>query len=490
MAMSWKSSATVWGAGAALAAALSLSGCVAAFHGYDTAPNGLPRAEEALRRELATRPGEAYTGILEGEVALPEDDLIRLLFAGTAGRYAGAYHESGKLLDLASYLAEDRVTVSVSEQALSMITSDRALAYTPGDHERLMIHYHAAVAFLQARDLDAAAVEARRIEARLDRMQGEGREIAGRSFFHTLAAEIFDAAGYADAAGVARRRAAAGSVGPAGDSAVEHAADDAVADALDEPGPTTGEVIALVETGHVPHRVEQSVAVMLPSWQVGRLKDGDAGERTAAALDAAATVLLHANTRFGDRGWYYRDYGYRDPLHLDPWDDCRDDTRCDGDDEDPYLLRISWPVLFQPAPDPAGVRLRSGEVEGELLGTLDVAEGARRDFDAERPAMLARTLVRAASKMALSAAAEEAVRKEDETAGRIVGLLTNMGTLLTERADTRCWHLLPGRVTMLHLRLPPGTHELGLEVGGQRITLGPVEVHPGRPTFVTRRMWQ
>jgi hypothetical protein len=126
---------------------------------------------------------------------------------------------------------------------------------------------------------------------------------------------------------------------------------------------------------------------------------------------------------------------------------------------------------------------------GESEAVLNVAEGARRDFDAERPTMLARTLVRAIAKVALSSAAEKAVRKEDETAGEIVGLLTNLGTLLTERADTRCWHLLPGQVHMLRLRLPAGTHQLELTVGGQRIDLGFVSVRPGHTTFLTHRVW-
>ncbi len=500
---------------AALAAALPLSGCAATFDGYDLAPSGLPREEDALRRELATRPTAAYRAVLEGDVALPEDDLIRLLFAGTAGRYAGAHHESGRLLDLASYLAEDRVTVRLSEQALSMITSDRALAYTPAPHERLMIHYQAAAAYIEAGDLDAAAVEARRIEARLDRMRDEGIEVTGRVFFHDLAAEVFDAAGYPDAADVSRRRAAAASgsaaeapldahVAPRAEAARDDVAPREAAGAPHgEPAPdrarnreatpgsmydpdADGQLIVLVETGHVPHRVEQSVVIVIPSWQMTRLKDGDAGERATAALDAAARVVLFANTRFGRGGWYYRDAGYHHPRRLAPWDPCRNRKQCD---DDPYLLRISWPVLYEPAAGAGVVRVRAGDVVGDATAALDVAEGARRDFEAERPTMLARTLARAVSKVALSAAAEAAVKKEDETAGRLVGLLTNLGTLLTERADTRSWHLLPGRVQMVRLTLPAGTHDLELEAGGRRIALGPVEVRAGRTTFVTHRVW-
>jgi hypothetical protein len=87
------------------------------------------------------------------------------------------------------------------------------------------------------------------------------------------------------------------------------------------------------------------------------------------------------------------------------------------------------------------------------------------------------------------------VEKKDAAAGQLVGFLANVGTLLTERADTRCWHLLPGTVSMARLRLPPGTHELTVELdhgtGSERtLSLGTATVAAGRTTFVTHRIWR
>ena len=466
---------------AVLAAALSLSGCAAVFDGYDLAPSGLPADEDALRRELAYEPDKAYGSVLEGQRAIPQDDLLRLLYAATAGRYAGAYTESCHLLDLASYLAEDRVTVSVSQQVLSMITSDRALAYTPSRTERLMIHYTAAVGFLQAGHNDAAAVEARRLEALLDRLgeAGDGATVSSDArFFHLFDAAVFEAAGYADAADVAYRRAGIPAPVPGSDAADE-----------------TGEVLVLVERGFVPHRVEQSVVVVLPAWQVSKLAEGDAAEKTAAAAEAAARILLAASS--GGRSPYYHDYGWRSETRLDPWDCRYGCNRNDDDDSDPYLLRISWPVLYQDSPPGGAVHVRKGGPAGAAADSgagatarLNVADAVRRDFDGERGAMLARTVVRAASKLAFTAGAKSAVSEKDETAGHVVGWLANLGTALTERADTRSWHLLPGSVAMVRLRLPAGSHDLEIEVDGARAaTLGPVTVKVGRTTVVTHRVW-
>lgn len=476
---------------AVLAAAPLLTGCAAAFGGYDVAPNGLPKEEESLRRALAFEAPQMYEAVIEGKRALPEDDLLRLLYAGTAGHYAGSFEESSRLLDLASYLAEDRVTYSLSREALSLVTSDRSLAYTPGRTERLMIPYVAALNYLKAGDPDGAAVEARRIEALLDQFDAdtdrEDRPQESR-FLHYFAGTVFEAAGDWGAADVAYRRS--GSL-----------AETMGVGRLEGTRDSLGDVVVLVEHGFVPHKVEQSVVIVLPPEQANMLTEGSVGEKAAAAAEAAARILLTASTVYGDRSGYYRDRGYRSPLQLEPWrdEDCSSrrsrSCRDDGDGE-PYLLRMSWPVLYQERQPSAPLQVRAGSLGVDAGARLDLSAAARRDFEAERPAILARMVVRAAAKLGLSHSLGEAVGSKDEAAGEIVGLLSNLGTLLTERADTRAWHLLPGSVSMARLRLPAGTHDLSLEMDRQRASgvggssLGAVEVRAGETTFVTTRIWQ
>lgn len=480
---------------AILVAALPLSGCAATFGGYDVAPNGLPREEDALREALAYEADRVYREVVDGERPLPDDDLLRLLYAGTAGYYAGSWRDGSRLLDLASYLADDRVTFSLSRQALSLVTSDRALAYTPARTERLMIPYVASMMYLQAGDVDGAAVEARRIEALLDQLDAEvpADSIPDDSrFLHYFAGCVFEAAKDWNAADVAYRRAGAlaEAVGIAIDRDLEPGVD------------SVGDVVVLVERGFVPHRVEQSVVVVLPPAQVALLTEGSAGEKAAAAVEAAIRILAAASHVHGDRSGFYHDRGYDSQVHLEPWsgDDCAPQRRvCDDGEEvegEPYLLRISWPVLHQEPSAPAPLRVRAGTVGVDAGARLDLAAATRRDFDAERAAILARTVARAAAKVALSASVEESVKEKDEAAGKLLGILTNIGTLLTERADTRAWHLLPGSISLVRLRLPTGTHELALEVdpgGGERYrseALGRVHVRPGSTTFLSTRLWR
>jgi uncharacterized protein len=483
---------TMAGRVAALAVALPLSGCAAMMGGYDLAPNGLTRDEDAFRRALAFEAPKAYSSVINGRGTLPDDDLLRLLYAGIAGRYAGAHDESSRLLDVASYLAEDRVTTSLSREALSLITSDRALAYVPSRTERLMIPYLAALNYAENGNFEAAAVEARRIEALVDQFNDntafEERPVDNR-FLHLFTGAIFEAAGDWNAADVAYRRASRTGGPwelPWAPQGTPH--DDAL-----------GDVIVLVESGFVAHRVEQSVIVVLPPAQVKMLTEGSVGEKALAAVEAAARILVTASHYYGDRSGYYHDQGYRSPIHLEPWrqDRCVDGQwrgsggRCADveDDGNPYLLRIAWPVLFQD-PLPGGpLRVRAGELGADPVARFDLSAGVRSDFDDQRAAMLARTVARAAAKLAITTSVEGSIGKRDEAAGQIAGLLTNLGTLMSERADTRGWHLLPGSVSMVRLRLPAGSHDLSLEAA-RGAPLATVQVRPGQTTFVTTRIWR
>jgi uncharacterized protein len=478
-----------------LAAAALVASCAPFLSSYDLAPNGLARDEDAIRRTLAFEAPKVYGSLISGNGAAPEDPLLRLMYAGIAGRYAGERDASSRLLDVASYLAEDRVTISLSREALSLMTSDRSLAYVPGSTERLMIPYPSALNYLETGDLQGAAVEARRIEALLDQyLDGVAPDERPRDagFLHHFAGAVFEAAGEWDAAEVAYRRAGR------------------IAESLGAPprgsgGADGGEIVVLIERGFVPHRVEQSVVMVIPSAKLDRLTEGSMAERALAATAAATYLLVAASARYGDRSGLYHDHGFRTAVHLAPWEDdrcvdgrwSRSGAKCADDEEPgaPYLLRIAWPVLFQ-EPGPSGtVRVRAGELGADPIAWLDVADGIRRDFDAERSAMVARAIARAAAKLAVTTAVEKTVARRDETAGQLAGILTNMGTALAERADTRGWHLLPGEIGMVRLRLPAGTHELSFDAGrpegsARTVPFAVVTVRAGETRFVSTRLWR
>jgi len=56
-------------------------------------------------------------------------------------------------------------------------------------------------------------------------------------------------------------------------------------------------------------------------------------------------------------------------------------------------------------------------------------------------------------------------------------------------ADTRSWHLLPGRLVVARLRLPVGRRAVTIDVGGDAVSLGEVDVPAGGIALATGRVF-
>src|SRR6476661_5478272 len=124
------------------------------LNGYATGANGIARPQQRLRDALAR-------GDFKAALAWPEDDaLLRQLDVGIAS-YSAA------VLDSAALLADDRITASLSKDALAMVTSDLARPYQPRRTERLFIPYYAMLAYVRLGKREDAAVEARRLSSLL-----------------------------------------------------------------------------------------------------------------------------------------------------------------------------------------------------------------------------------------------------------------------------------------------------------------------------------
>lgn len=215
-----------------------------------------------------------------------------------------------------------------------------------------------------------------------------------------------------------------------------------------------------------------------------------------------------------------------------PSSDRAADSECDGERDDarssnPYVMKIAWPAFRQdrvPAGGTVGLlesadvattadtRAEAGEPTTEaehspawagrdfapVSTSVDLSDAVVADFEEHRRWVLARTIARATTKLAMTRRIEDSMAEKDETLGKILGALTNAGTALLEQADTRSWHLLPASVEMVRLRLPAGSHQLVLQprgssgagtASGRVVELGSVEVRAGEVSFLSRRIW-
>lgn len=135
------------------------------------------------------------------------------------------------------------------------------------------------------------------------------------------------------------------------------------------------------------------------------------------------------------------------------------------------LVRLSLPHY-----EPRGSEVTHARVTvSEQTVATDLAEDittiAMRDLEAKMPAITARALARAVVK---DQTAREVGKRND-----LLGLAMNVANVLTERADTRSWLTLPGRIHLAAVSLEPGTYNVKVELLGAGGAVVATREYPG-----------
>jgi hypothetical protein len=443
---------------------LLLGGCATlrtTLSGYATGTNGIARPQQRLRDVLARGDFKAALGWHE------DDELLRRLDVGIASYYAAQFERSAAVLDSAALLADDRITASLSKDALALMTSDLARPYQPRRTERLFIPYYAMLAYARLGQWEDAAVEARRLSSLLAHYADDrdDRERALHGTLHELAGAVFERAGEQGDAAVAYRAARALVPAFATDSARRWRM---------AAGGDSGDVLVVVERGYVAHRVTETIELDFEMDDRDSLRVRDGGWGSAGEhRSASATVSTVSTGR---------------PLPV-PSTFVPARRRHVHDDDDEYHMTIAFPALRRSA-RPWGATVRAG-TEGDTLGVGGVAahvdEASAADERRERGAIIARAAARAATKYAL-------VKAVRDKKGEVAGTLANFGASLLERADVRSWHLLPSELTLVRLRLPAGSQRVILRIGegsqARTVVVGTVQVRAGSVDVAPVRLWQ
>ena len=441
---------------------LSSTGCAtlrATFAGYATGPDGISRPQQRLREAMVASDFVAALTWHE------DDALLRSLNVGIATYYAGQFARSGAALDTAALLADDRITASVSRNALSLLTNDMARAYQPRRTERLLIPYYGMLAYARLGAWEDAAVEARRLAGLLTQY-ADDRDDTERSLHAVLlglSGAVFERAGNRGEAEVSYRAARAISFAPR-DTLVPSDAD-------------SGDLVVVVERGFVAHRTTESIDIYLGDSDRDSLRHSDESRQRMASRMARTEGNWGGDIRQTTAGASHIDAlpPYVDRHHHD-----------DHDDE--HYLSIAFPVLRRSArPWGGAVSVAVDDrpaLPGQLVAEVDDASAA--DERRERVAIATRAIARAAAKYAIAKTVRD---KKGETAGTIAEVAGN----LLERADVRSWHLLPQELTLARLHLEPGVRHVRLQIvrDGQARTvdLGAVTIIRGGVTIVPVRLW-
>ena len=155
----------------------------------------------------------------------------------------------------------------------------------------------------------------------------------------------------------------------------------------------------------------------------------------------------------------------------------------------PTIAPVRVPRIVQDDAGPDAVEVFSA---GNLLGTTttitDIGRLATETWEAERSEVIGRAIVRRVLKKGAIYAAKDRIDSSDPMVELALSLL-GVAWEAAEKADTRCWNLLPDRIQVARFELPARLHQLELRAAGGPGQFGSrsaidVEVMDGRNTWV------
>lgn len=466
------------------------------------------------------------------------DELLRLMQRGLLLHYAGRYRESNDALQAAELIIEERFTKRISLALLSMVTSDRALAWVPEDTERLLVNYYGALNYLALDDPEEAAVEARRLSRLLELSEDEVLQPAEARMRRTMryfAASVFEAAGEANDAAVAYRHVWP----PAAEPQPDDPARPRFLDLYGEetfigPPEAGGDVVVMLERGFVAHRVERSANLPLFPEEIDALQASNTAVRYAAVMCVASRGLSEEydfeRMEQEEAARWHRDSDGRCVVEGAAVRES-DENGGGETNRDFYLMRVAWPEMVRSGLPPARAGRFSVQAglsqEATSLASASpaeppqdggehpapagpalsasVSESVMSDFEDRLGGILLKMVARTALKYELARAVESELSEKNEALGDMGLFAANVAAAIFERADTRSWHLLPDEVSIVRLRLPAGRHPLKLTVepiqggafarfgppadGSKVIDLGEVEVREGAVHLLSARVW-
>ena len=374
--------------------------------------------------------------------AKPGDAVDKLLNLGLLAFESGDYPAAHQAFIQAGALADERLTKSVTQEALALAISDRLRPYPGTAFDLAMLHYYRALAFLAVDDRQGAVVEGRAIAHHLAVTSRESRRsYRDDAFLQWFSGALYQSAGQMNDACISYRRArqlyAAQTAfpEPAFLCPLERAAASAAGLPADSAGtaPCTtpqrvpagwGRVIVLCEAGQAPPILENNI--VFPFLKT----DQREWHHNSDYLECANML-------------YSRGPGYvYDTTSLE------------------YLLRVALP--YYPPPVPRGVTrvtiLGAGDDDMQAELVQDVGDLLRQDLRDREAGITIRAIARALIKYAAKVAAERQVENRKDWTKDALPWLVNLAGVLTESADTRSWETLPDRIYAADFQLPPGEH--------------------------------
>lgn len=383
-----------------------------------------------VEREAAKRDLDGAVKSLDELKLTGQDETLHYLNKGTLLRLQGKYAESNKYFDQAKRLMESLNAISVTEQAASVTVNDTMKAYEGLPNEQLMVYSFEALNYLQMGDIDDAAVEARQFDVK----QG-------------LIAQKNSGAKYLSGAFVRYLN-----------GMVYEAAGERDAARIEMEKAVAG--YKAINSGlPVPHALTADLE-RLSNRKSSAAKMPASGEVTFILHNGLGPSLDENNIRV---------------------------TNPAPGQNGPVMISLAVPKYVKRIPPVSRIVLSSNSntATSEIVEDTNII--GEQSFKDRLPAIIARGLARMVIK---NAAAQETKKKVDNP---LFSLVADIGTNLSERADTRTWSLIPGNILMARLSLPATGSPVDVTAtyyGASGNILGTrdfkgLAIKPGQKTFIS-----
>lgn len=350
------------------------------------------------------------------DVYRSKDAVLKNLEGGMIYHFAGKYDSSNTYLNEAEYLIEDAYTKSVSRGIGSFLTNDNALVYDGEPYEDIYLNAFKSLNFLHQQDLESALVEARRMSYKMERLD---IRLKG----------LVDAFSKTDSSGQTWN---SGEVNVQ-NSAFSHFLSSVLFSKTGKPDDSR------IEFEKFRSAIkEQETFGSLPKpdpEQLEHIQDQRSYNVLITAFSGQAPIKVQEDFR----------------LWLD-----------DGDD-DSFYVKFSLPKLRMYHSEVRTIRIRTDSLTTPLYLVEEMDEVSAEIYQAKKPIIYTRSLLRATVKATGSTLVSSSVKKKHKNWGFLLEILGMIGQEASEKADLRGWQTLPGKAWVNTLKLPEGTHDIEIE---------------------------
>jgi len=357
----------------------------------------------------------------------PENDnVLYLLDKGTFLRAAKRWDESNRFLAEAEKLNEALDAVSVSEEAMALVSNEGVKAYKAEDFEKLMVSVFKGLNYTEKGEEEGALVEMRRVDEKFRKMVAEEKKPYEQlAIARYVSGILYENAGDMDAAAIDYIQAARlQRLGLAAEPALR------LAQLTDREDDYRDLLKIYPSVPHSPLLPSEGQLVVLV--EMGLIVEKQSSKRTV-----------------------------------------------EGGQEDQILVVPVYPERQRKFPK-ARVVVGGQSIGAEVINSLD--EVARIHLNERVNRLVAKSLAVLAVKGGIAAAIGAATRSTG------LGMLAFALLASTQEADTRSWGSLPAEFQVARARLSPGKHVLKVETPAGS-SEHEVEIKPRRVALLVLRLF-